>query len=214
MTAAAPPPAPVPISYRNELGRKAIHLSSAAIPAAYAWWLTRPTMLLLLAAGCVVAIAVEVGRRRLAFVTTLFETTVGGMLRTHERGAAVGATWMLVAYFVVVLAAPREAAITAMFAVSLGDALAALVGRAIGRVKLGRTGKSLEGALACLLVTWAAARWIALLSPGAATVAAVAATLAELPNGPGDDNARVAIVTAVAAYLGTVWFGLATSAVS
>lgn len=214
MTDEAPAPAPAPIPYRFELWRKAIHLSSAAFPIAYAWWLSRPEMLVILGAACLTALAIEIGRRHVAFAASLFERSVGGMLRSHERGAAVGATWMLLAYLAVVFVAPREIAITAMSAVSLGDAVAALVGRAIGRVKLGNTGKSLEGALACLLVTWAAARWLALLSPGAATVAAVAATLAELPRGPGDDNARVALVTAVAAYLGTLWFGLAASAVS
>ena len=203
MTSVAPSPAP--ISYRSELGRKAIHLGSVAFPLAYAWWLPRTTMVAVLTVASVAALAVEVVRRRNKAASSLFERTVGGMLRSHERSGAVGATWMLLAFLGVVLLAPKAVAITAMCAVSLGDALAALVGRAIGRVALGSTGKSLEGALACAGVTGAAAYWIALLSPGAATIAAVAATLAELPRGPGDDNARVAIVTALAAYAGTIW---------
>lgn len=205
MTSVAP--SPEPISYRSELWRKAIHLGSAGFPLAYAWWLPRTTMVIVLAIACVIALAVEVGRRRSGAVASRFERTVGGMLRSHEHSAAVGATWMLLAYLGVVLIAPKPVAITAMCAVSLGDAVAALVGRAIGRVRLGTTGKTLEGALACAAVTWAAAHWIGLLLPGAATVAAVAATLAELPRGPGDDNARVAIVTALAAFAGTRWLG-------
>lgn len=200
------------ITFRHELQRKAIHLSSAAIPVAYAWLFSQRVMLLLLVAACAVALAVEVGRRRSPAVASLFSRTVGPMLRSHETERAVGATWMLLSYLLVVAVAPKPAAIAGMCAVSLGDGVAALVGRAIGRVRLGTTGKSLEGAIACFLVTMAAAIGIAELGTAAAALAALVATLAELPRGPGDDNARVALATTAAAWVGMA-YAMASSAV-
>lgn len=200
------------IAFRYELQRKAIHLSSAAIPVAYAWLFPRRVMLPLLVAACAVALAVEFGRRRIPAVASLFSRTVGPMLRSHETDSAVGATWMLLSFLLVVAVAPKPAAIAGMCAVSLGDGVAALVGRSIGRVRLSTTGKSLEGAIACFLVTMAAGIGIAALGTAAAALAALVATLAELPRGPGDDNARVALATTVAAWVGML-YAVASSAV-
>lgn len=211
MTNSAPVP---PIAFRHELGRKAIHLASAAFPLAYAWWLSREQMLVVLTAASTFAIVVEIGRRGRTRAAALFERTIGPMLRAHERTRAVGATWMLLSFLILVAVGPKAVAIAAMCAVSFGDAVAALVGRSVGRVRLGVSGKTLEGAAACLLASWAAAHWIALLSPPVATIAALAATAAEIPDGPGDDNARVAFLTAAAAYVGTLLFGVAGSTVS
>lgn len=210
---ARPDRAQGPIAFRYELWRKAIHLSSTIYPIAYAWFLSRERLLVALVASSGIAIAVELGRRT-PRGRDRFETLTGAMLRSHERERLVGATWMLLAFTLVVFLAPKPVAIAAMSAVSLGDAFAALVGRAVGRIRLPGTIKTLEGAAACLLVTWAAARWLAGLSSGAALVAAVGAVAAELPSGPGDDNVRVALITAAAAYLGMAVFGMATSAVS
>src|ERR671916_506695 len=68
----------------------------------------------------------------------------------------------------VVLAAllsPRDAAVAVMCAVSLGYAAAAVVGRAVGRVRLAH-GKTLEGAAACATATAVGAALVAGLPLG------------------------------------------------
>jgi dolichol kinase len=197
-----------PIAIRQELYRKAIHLASAVFPLAYAWVFPRPVIATALLVSTFVAIAVEFARRRHTPSRLLYERLVGGMLREHERERLVGATWMLVSYTFVVLVTPAAVAIAAMCAVSLGDAAAALVGRTIGRVRI-FSGKTLEGSIACLITAALAARWIAGLALPGALLVGLVALLSELPDGPGDDNARVALLTAAAGMAALWLFGMA-----
>jgi phytol kinase len=81
-----------------------------------------------------------------------------------------------------------------MWAVALGDASAAIVGRSIGRHKLTWMGaKSIEGSLACALITIAGALLVARLDVVLSCIAGVAAAAGELPHRPFDDNIRIAM---------------------
>jgi hypothetical protein len=122
----------MPATLRHELARKGIHLASSAVPVAYALGLARPVVLAALGAAGLVAVGVEVTRRRSARARRAFDAAVGPLLRAHERDRWSGATWMCAAYALAVLAFPRRAAVAAMLAVSVGDAAAAVVGRAAG----------------------------------------------------------------------------------
>src|SRR5688572_18978986 len=105
-------------------------------------------MALGLGALLAIAIAVELGRMRLAPVRQLFLRLTSHLLRDHEHSGWSGASWMLAAHLLALLLFPRATAIAALWAVSVGDAAAALVGRAVGRRRLD-SGKSLEGSAAC-----------------------------------------------------------------
>lgn len=194
------------LALRQELARKAIHLLSAAAPLLYAaGTLPRRYLLWLLAWLLAMALVVELGRARVAAARGVFERWAGALLRPHERDRWAGATWLLAAFLGAALLLPAPVAIAAMWAVAVGDACAAIVGRAFGRIRLGGAwggGKSLEGALACFAATYAGALLVARLTPGESAVAALAATLAEWPARPADDNVR--IVVAVGGAL-TLW---------
>ena len=208
---AAPPVVPPALALpaltpRRELARKAIHLASAVVPVAYALGLPRARLLAGLLLLLAAALVVELARHRLPAARRLFTRATGALLRAHEHRALSGATWMLVSYVLVTWLAPRPAAIAAMWAVAVGDAAAAIVGRAVGgrwfpARRSARTGKSLEGSLACLVATAAGAALVARLGPAACVAAGIAATLAERPSRPGDDNVRVATATALAVVL-------------
>lgn len=110
---------------------------------------------------------------------------------------------MLLAFIAVVAIAPRGAAIAAMWAVSVGDAAAAVVGRTLahrrevravarGETFTPRARKSVAGSAACFVATLLGAVWLAGLGPAVSVAAALAATLAEWPRVPLDDNLRVA----------------------
>lgn len=190
----------MPASLRAELARKSLHAATVVVPIAYArpgvsrdWVLGASGALLL------VAFVVELARARSARMERAFGDAFGAMLREHERRAAAaprfaGATWLLLAFALAVLLFPRDLAVAAMCAVSLGDAAAAMVGRAIGRVRL-RNGKSLEGAMACALATALGALFVARLGVVECLVGGACAALAELPARPLDDNVRVALAT-------------------
>jgi dolichol kinase len=184
--------------------RKALHVTTLVIPVAYASGLAQPVVVTLLAGAVAVAGVVEVARRRSSTWRLRFEALCGPLLRTREHQEVVGATWLFVGFFGVAMLAPKAAAIAAMCAVSAGDAAASMVGRSVGRVRLGPR-KTLEGTLAGFGVTLLAAIGIAQMPMAVAGLVAAAAMLAELPEGPGDDNVRVVVVAAVVGTLASHW---------
>lgn len=186
------------LALRHELARKALHLTSATVPVAYALGVAREPLLALLGVLVLVALLVELTRRRVALVRRAFVRATEPLLRAHEHEGLAGATWMLVAFALAVWLLPRSTAIAATWAVAVGDASAAIVGRSVGRVRFGAGGKSLEGTLACLVATSLGAAFVAQLGPAAAIAAGVAAAAAELPGRPLDDNLRVAAAVALA----------------
>jgi dolichol kinase len=184
-----------PFTLRRELARKALHVTSAAVPVAYAAGLVpraglRAGLLALLA----VALGVEAARARSERVRAHFTRATGPLLRAHEHHRWAGATWLLAAFALAVWLYPAPVAVAATWAVSLGDASAAVVGRWLGRRPLApRLAKTLEGSAACAVVTFVGALWVARLSLGASVVAGLAAALAEAPERPLDDNVRVVL---------------------
>ena len=192
MTGAARTRAP---SFRRELARKAIHLSSTAVPIALALGIERRVALIVLAALAVIAIVVEAARAASPTVGARFEAIFHPLLRSHESTRVTGATWLISAMFLAVLLLPRDAAIIATWAAAVGDTAAALIGMRFGRIRSARDGKSLEGSAACLLATLAGALLLARVGMGTAILAALAAAVGERLPWPDDDNIR--IITAV-----------------
>jgi dolichol kinase len=186
---------------RRELSRKAIHLATAAVPVAYAAGVPRAWLSWGLGALCAAAVLGEAARARHAGTGALVRRTVGVLFRDHEHDRWTGATWLAIAHLAAVLLLPRDIAIAAMWGVSVGDAAAAIVGRALGRTRIGGTAKSLEGAAACFLATLAGAAAVARLSLPEALLAAAAATAGEWPGRPLDDNLRIVLAVGGALLL-------------
>ncbi len=185
---------PAGLALRHELARKAIHLQSVAIPAAYALGVPRLPLLILLGFLLATAMVVELARHRSTRVRAGFSRIFSVLLRDHEHVGLSGATWLLLAFFLALLLLPRQAAIAATWAVSLGDATAALVGRWIGRHRLTRSSKTLEGSVACAAISFVGAWLVAGFPVGVSAGAGVLAAAAEWPGKPLDDNLRIAVV--------------------
>ena len=182
-----------PLALRWELTRKALHLLWAAVPIGYSLGMTRAAVLIGLGLACTVALLVEIARSRSSGFEALFHRHTGVLLRHHERHRWSGATWLLLSFLLCVLFFDPPTAIAAMWAVAVGDASAAVVGRMIGRHRLGRSTKTVEGSIACAIMTALGAATIAHLEPFPAAVAGIAAALGEWPAGPLDDNVRIGL---------------------
>ena len=186
------------LSFRREVARKAVHLVTAVVPVAYAAGLPRRILVIMLGAAAGAALIVEGVRARHAVTRTHFERLFGPLLRDHEWSGLSGATWLALALLGLAVVAPRDVAIAGMWAVCVGDAAAALVGRVAARHAGGGGRKTLAGSAACFTVTLAGAIVLAHLSVGEGLIGAASATAAEWPANPGDDNIRIA----VAVFLG------------
>jgi dolichol kinase len=191
-SASAEPPQPAAaLTLKREIARKSLHITSAAVPIAYAMGLQRPLVIWVLALALGVAGVVEVARIQSTRARAVFDARLGRLLREHEWRGPSGATWLIVALLLAAVSFPRDVAIAAMCAVALGDAAAAIVGRAVPRKVA--AGKSFSGSTACFVATTFSTYAIAQLTWPEALLAGILAAFAERPRRPLDDNLRVAI---------------------
>jgi dolichol kinase len=176
-----------------ELKRKAIHLlAGLVIPVGYEFlpefwgrWI-----LVMATAGVT---AVDFLRLQNPFFRRLFLEYFAPLIRKHERSELTGASYLLIASLVCVLAFDKPVAVAAIGFLVLGDTMAAVVGQAWGRMKF--FGKTLEGTAVC----FASCALIAVLVPqlplGVGLVGAGIAALVEILPIPVDDNLRIAILS-------------------
>jgi dolichol kinase len=183
----------------TEARRKAIHVGSILLPLGMLFeWLPWPRgktewrlFLLALVLG---AVAVDLIRIHDHRVRNFFRRFFGEMIREHESFNLLGSTYLLLAALLAIEIFPRPVAVATLGYTILGDATAALVGKAWGRIRL--FNKTLEGALgglaaclvwAALLGLWGVLPWSVLL------IGALAASLVEVLPIPLDDNLGVTL---------------------
>jgi dolichol kinase len=191
---------------KRELARKAIHVSSTALPL-LVWLVPRPVALAVLLPGAAIALGIDLARHRHRGFRYQFLRRTRTMLRTHERHGLAGATYMAVAYAVALVLFPKPVAVAAMLFNGLGDAAAALVGKRWGRHRTS-WGKSWEGFAAGLATDLGVAGAICLVAPSvpfaAAAFGALVAATVEFAPLPVDDNVRVTLVGGAAIMLGVL----------
>jgi dolichol kinase len=191
-----------PISFVQELWRKATHAGALVIPAGYSILaLEKSTMLVIMTSVAIIVTIIDVSRlRRWPLWDGIVKKLIGPMLRSHEQtGDFMGATYILWSVVATVALFRRDIAVAALAFIVVGDTLAALIGRKFGRHRFGR--KSLEGSLACLAGTLV----VAFVTPGlpisAAVFGAFVATVAEAFSGKIDDNVSVPLISGLAMVL-------------
>jgi len=129
---------------------------------------------------------------------------IGVLFKEEEAHTITGASYMLIATVGAFFFFEKSLAIMALFFLSIGDPMAALVGSRIGRIRY--LGKSLEGSLAFLATSFVVAALFSLtgeLNPlwPLLVGAAVAALVEALPL-PVDDNLSIPMLAgAVTAML-------------
>jgi dolichol kinase len=140
---------------KEEIRRKLLHLFALLMPAGifYApqWSFPPLFMPVLLGTLFIGSVIVEFLRFKSPAVQSLFFKCFGSMLRKEEHFKITGSTWVIGAAFACSILFAHEPYISfiALFLFILGDAMAALIGISLGRVKIGK--KTLEGSLACFL---------------------------------------------------------------
>jgi dolichol kinase len=194
---------------KRELARKAIHVSSTAVPL-LVWLLPHPVAIALLVPVAVLALAIDLARHRIRPFRYHFLRHTRTMLRPHERRGLAGATWMAIAYAAATVLFPKPVAVAAMLFNGLGDAAAALVGKRWGRHRTA-WGKSWEGFAAGLATDLAVGVGVWMLAPdalslGAALLGAVVAATVEFAPLPLDDNVRVTLAGGAGIMLGLALF--------
>lgn len=182
----------------GELHRKAIHLSSMVIPIGYHLLPEESARRALLAATAI-AIVVEAVRLNEPRIGRLTLGLVGALLRESEKTGLFGSTYLILGSLLCAHSFDKPVVVAAILFVILGDAAAALVGRAYGRIPI--FGKTLEGSLACLVVCFVIGALLPGISLKVAAAGAVTATIFELLPIPLDDNLRIPLAAGFAMRL-------------
>lgn len=182
------------VNYR----RKAWHLAGGAVVIAL---LVRfasskfPAAGVLLFAVAALA-AIDLWRFRSATGDRLFWKYLGPLAGEKERRGPNTSLYYAAALLLSVLVFPRYAAIGAVVSLAAGDPTAAIVGRRWGRIRI--AGKSIEGAAANALVSFALIR-IFVPSSAIAAAGALAGAIIEIVPVPHlDDNVTVPLAAGCA----------------
>ncbi len=162
--------------------------------------------------GAIWAWSMEIGRRLFPQVNTLLMRVFSRVAHPHEAHRVNSATWYASALVVLALWFEVPAGVAALAVLGLGDPVAAIVGRRLGRVRL-VNGRTLEGSLAFVLAgSLAAALALGLWSPepwpqtvAIATTAAMFGAVAELFARRVDDNFAIPVAAAVGATVAASW---------
>ena len=204
MTPPASPARPDPDPLRSprflsEARRKLIHLGFIILPVALLypilpWPRGRGQLRTLLIVLVVVAMTLDLLRLHAPRVRQFFRRFFGEMIREHEQLSLLGSTYLLLAALLAIEIFPQPVAAASLGFTVLGDAFAAMAGKAWGRTRLFK--KTIEGALAgfAACLAWAAflagaghLPWVTVLC------GAVAASLIELLPIPLDDNLGITL---------------------
>ena len=136
----------------NEIFRKLIHISSLAIPLIYFFLIKdKNVMAVILITLTLISLLIDYARiNREGFVRIFFQKHLKSALRPNElKGNLTGASWMLIGFTFSVIIFDFDVSVLALLFLSIGDAVAALVGRALPIGKI--WGKSILGSLSGFL---------------------------------------------------------------
>jgi len=140
------------ISFKNELLRKGIHLSSSTIPLFY-YFTNKSITVILLSIAAAILLFLDIGKRFSKPIENVFNKCLDPVLRHHETKKEThlftGGTTFTISILLCVLIFQKEIAITAIFVMIICDSAAAIIGKSFGKHFI--KNKTFEGSAAFLL---------------------------------------------------------------
>lgn len=186
-----------------QFGRKFYHFAMGLLCfALYAFLLTRGQALFLLATVGGIWVAFDLARLKYPRVNYAALSVFGKVMRREELKSVSGNSFYILGLITCVLLFPKTVVLFSILFLAVGDPSAAIVGTLFGKHRLfGR--KSLEGSLACFLLSALAAFLLAkfyfLVGDRMAILVAllggVSSSIAELVPVPTDDNFNIPVVS-------------------
>nr|WP_206205432.1 diacylglycerol/polyprenol kinase family protein [Thermococcus sp. MV5] len=196
---------------KSELKRKTLHLTGLSVPLLYLL-LGQKVTIGFVATALIVFIILEPFRiveelrdkvkRKLGLyvreeVIALVEKELEAISREHEKYSIGAHIYFTVGALIIVCFFPKDIAIGAITVATLGDAIAAIIGKPFGKHRF-KNGKSVEGSLAYFVTAFLIL--FVLIDLPHALIGALAGMLAEFYELPPDDNFSNQIAVAIAIY--------------
>lgn len=133
----------------NTLKRGLFHIFGGLFFPIVALFLPKVVLVISLGVVTFIFLTFELIRFRAQGVNRWFLSFFQPLLREEEASRLTGTSYMLIASLIAFVVFPRDVAVLALSFLALGDAVATIVGKQMGKRKL--LGKTLEGDLACLI---------------------------------------------------------------
>jgi len=180
------------LSWKGELYRKGIHLTSLLIPTAFMILNTRAVLTGLMG-GLVFFALFDI----LRFfgndsIKRFMGMNFGFLLRPREKKSFSGATTIILAGLLVYTFYDVKVAAASMVIIVIGDIFAALIGRTFGRIRV--FSKTIEGTTAFIISTAIAVQFVPELGSRVAFIGCLVGAIIELLPLPIDDNITVPMV--------------------
>ena len=198
------------MSMKCELKRKALHLTGLTVPLSYLIF-GREVTLTFVAITLVLFLILEPFRivehlrdrvkEKLGLYVDIIEKVereIETIAREHEKRGIGAHIYFTLAALIIICFFPEDIAIGSIAVATLGDAIAAIIGKPFGKHRF-KNGKSIEGSLAYFLTA------LLILTPLMgffhAIIGALAGTLAEFYELPPDDNFSNQLAIAITLYV-------------
>ena len=164
----------------KELFRKTIHICTAFVPLMlkYFYWFTITALFVVL----ILYIVAEALRYNGKNVPVISAITKAASRKRDENHFVMGPVCLAVGVLITSLVFDRESAAVGILALALGDGLASLVGKLVGKSYLYRMqGKTAEGSLACFLAIYVSSFCVTFSASRALIIASVGTIIELLP---------------------------------
>lgn len=193
---------------QTALWRKLWHLIGGSFFPILAFFVPQNVLLVILGTATALVIAWEIARFTSPIVGQWVISHLGLVLKSEEKVQLTASTYLLLASIAVFLLFEKYVAITSLLFLSIGDFMAAVVGKRFGRRRI--FNKSLVGSLACLASCLVIGIVMTKVDNGmvlpVALAGAVSATIVELLPIPIDDNFTLPVVSAGIMTVATLCF--------
>jgi dolichol kinase len=184
--------------------RKIFHLFGSIVAVGYLIIPEKTLYLKILVGVLIPFLLVDIIRLTIPSMNKLFFRIFSRITAEKDTYQLNGSTYYLISSILAILLFPREIAIAAMLYLSLGDSIAAIIGKRFGKIKI--YNKTLEGSLACFLLCFFIS--LTLFNWKIALVGALSATIVELFSSGDfrtlllfDDNLLIPLLTGAALLL-------------
>ena len=145
---------------KEEINRKLLHIVAVILPVSIFYGpkvlcISKLSVCCIIFTLLILSLSIEFLRFRHSNFGIFFIKSFGSMLRKEEERKLTGASYILAGSFICSLISlfndlAAAACFLCLTLFILGDAFAAIVGKAVGRIRVGD--KSVEGGLACFLI--------------------------------------------------------------
>ncbi|WNY24106.1 Phytol kinase [Methanimicrococcus hongohii] len=164
--------------FRNEIARKILHMCSFLI-VIFIYFVDKKTACIVIGALLVLLFAANtlLLSSRFQIINDFKVKYFSFLLRDDEKHGYISSNWFLLGCFLSVLLFPKYVAMLGITVLIFGDAFAAIIGVRFGKHKF-KNGKSLEGTLGFIVVSYLFLTAFMLLLPDAGISFAVASFIA------------------------------------